>query len=88
MHALAAAASSTPTPIIDWSALLHIIAATALFGAGTVGIYSLGLVLLSQSSARRSSNPTASASMRLGAYVTFAAAVGVIAYGVSILLAK
>lgn len=88
MHILAAAASSTPTPIIDWNALAHIIVATALFGAGTVGIYSLGLVLLSGSAARRTSSPTASATMRLGAYVTFAAALAVIAYGVSILLAK
>lgn len=88
MHTLAAAAASTPTPIIDWSALVHIIAATALFGAGTVAIYSLGLVLLSSSAAKRSTSPTASATMRLGAYVTFAGALAIIAYGVSILLAK
>lgn len=68
--------------------LRALVVATVHLGAGTVGIYALGLALLTRSATNRSTSPVASATMRLGAYVSFAAAAAVIAFGVSILLNK
>ncbi|MCX6512235.1 MAG: hypothetical protein NT160_04060 [Actinobacteria bacterium] len=90
MLTLAAAVTSAtpPTPLIDWVALLKIILATSIFGAGLVGVYSLGLVLLSASGVRRATSPSVSALMKLSAYLAFGLGLCAIAYGVHILLAK